>query len=112
MDIKALEKTGPNYSVEKLLTARHKTTETVLRIAEEIKPGMLEEDARRIGQETLEKLGSNQGWHKTLVRFGRNTIKNYVDPSEPDVRLGDNDIFFVDTARSGAIWRATAAVRS
>jgi hypothetical protein len=42
MDIQAIEKTGPNYSVEKLLSARRKTTEAVLRIAEEIKPGMLE----------------------------------------------------------------------
>jgi hypothetical protein len=65
---------------------------------------MLEEEARRIGQETLEKLGSHQGWHKTLVRFGRNTTKNYVDPSDPDVCLADNDIFFVDI---GPIWGDT-----
>jgi methionyl aminopeptidase len=104
MDIEALERTGPNYSVEKLLSARRKTTEAVLRIAEKIKPGMLEEDARRIGQEALEELGSSQGWHKTLVRFGPNTTKNYVDVSEPNVRLADNDIFFVDI---GPIWGDT-----
>jgi methionyl aminopeptidase len=104
MDIEALERTGPNYSVEKLLSARRKTTEAVLRIAEKIKPGMLEEDARRIGQETLAQLGSGQGWHKTLVRFGRNTTKNYVDAPEPNVRLADNDIFFVDI---GPIWGDT-----
>jgi methionyl aminopeptidase len=104
MDIEALERTGPYYSVEKLLGARRKTSEAVLRIAEKIKPGMLEEDARRIGQETLEELGSSQGWHKTLVRFGRNTTKNYVDASEPNVRLADNDIFFVDI---GPIWGDT-----
>jgi methionyl aminopeptidase len=104
VEIQTIEKTGPNYSVEKLLSARRKTTEAVLRIAEKIVPGMLEEDARRIAQETLEQLGSHQGWHKTLVRFGRNTTKNYVDPSEPDVRLGNNDIFFVDI---GPIWGDT-----
>jgi methionyl aminopeptidase len=104
MDIEALEKSGPNYSVEKMLNARRKTTEAVLRIAERIKPGMLEEDARRVGQETLEALGSTQGWHKTLVRFGRNTTKNYVDASEPDVRLTEDDIFFVDI---GPIWDDT-----
>jgi methionyl aminopeptidase len=104
MDIEALEKVGPNYSVEKLLSARRKTTEAVLRIAEKIKPGMLEEDARRIAQETLEELGSSRGWHKTLVRFGRNTTKNYVDASEPNVQLADNDIFFVDI---GPVWGDT-----
>jgi methionyl aminopeptidase len=104
MELKVLERTGPNYSIEKLLNARRKTTEAVLRIAEKIKPDMLEEDARRIGDETLRQLGSTQGWHKTLVRFGCNTTKNYVDPSEPNVRLGDNDIFFVDI---GPIWGDT-----
>jgi methionyl aminopeptidase len=104
MDLAMLEKTGTNYSVEKMLTARRKTTEAVLRIAERIQPGMLEEDARRIGQETLAQLGSHEGWHKTLVRFGSNTVKNYVDPSEPNVRLRDNDIFFVDI---GPIWADT-----
>jgi hypothetical protein len=61
MEIEALEKTGHNYSVEKMLTARRKTTEAVFKIADRIKPGMLEEDARRVGQETLEELGSTQG---------------------------------------------------
>jgi Xaa-Pro aminopeptidase len=104
MELKLLERTGPNYSVEKLLDARRKTTEAVLRIAEKIKPDMLEEDARRVGEETLRQLGSTQSWHKTLVRFGCNTTKNYVDPSEPNVRLGDNDIFFIDI---GPIWGDT-----
>jgi methionyl aminopeptidase len=104
MDIQAIEKTGPNYSVEKLLDARRKTAEAVLQIAERIKPGMFEEEARRVGDETLRQLGSTRGWHKTLVRFGSNTTKNYVDPSEPNVRLRDNDIFFVDI---GPIWGDT-----
>jgi methionyl aminopeptidase len=109
MDLETLERTGPNYSVQKLLTARRRTTEAVLRIAEKIRPGMLEEDARRTGQETLEQLGSTSGWHRTLVRFGTNTVKNYVDPSEPNIRLGDNDIFFVDIGPIWTIRKATAA---
>ena len=44
MDLETLERTGPSYSVEKLLTARRKTTEAVLRIAEKIRPGMLKEN--------------------------------------------------------------------
>jgi hypothetical protein len=81
----------------------------VLRIAEKIQPGMLEEDARRIGRETLVQLGSREGWHKTLVRFGPKTVKNYIDPSEPNIRLGDNDISLSILGRSGKIWKATAA---
>src|SRR5208282_4945391 len=104
MDLETLEKTGPNYSVEKLLAARRKTTEAVLRIAEKIQPGMLEEDARRVGQETLEQLGSTAGWHKTLVRFGTKYGKKYGDRSEAKVRPGKKDYFFVDI---GPIWGDT-----
>ena len=30
------------------------------------------------------------------MRFGSNTTKNFDDPSEPGVVLGENDIFFID----------------
>jgi Xaa-Pro aminopeptidase len=103
-DIETLEKTGPNFSVDAMMTARRKTKEAILLIAEGIKPGMLEEDARQIAKETLERLGSHKRWHKTLIRFGTNTIKNFVEPSEPDIRLRDDDIFFVDI---GPIWDVT-----
>jgi Xaa-Pro aminopeptidase len=103
-DIEALEKTGPNFSVDAMMTARRKTKEAISQIAEGVKPGMLEEEARRIANRTLERLGSAKRWHKTLIRFGSNTTKNFVEPSDLGVRLLDDDIFFVDI---GPIWEGT-----
>jgi Xaa-Pro aminopeptidase len=100
-NIESLENIGPGFSVDAMMTARRKTKEAVALIAGGIKPGMLEEDARQVARETLERLGSHKGWHKTLIRFGTNTTKNFLDPSEPNVRLRDDDIFFVDI---GPIW--------
>ncbi|HUN60334.1 MAG TPA: M24 family metallopeptidase [Candidatus Binataceae bacterium] len=104
MDLQTLEKTGPNFSLAGLMSARDKTQEAISLIADAIKPGMLEEDARQIAKETLTRLGSVKGWHKILIRFGPNTIKDFVEPSEPNVRLADGDLFFLDI---GPIWDGT-----
>ncbi len=104
MNSETLEKTGPNFSIEALLDARRKTKDAISLIASNVKPGMLEEEARQMAKETLERLGSHKGWHKILVRFGLNTVKNFDDPSEREVRLRDGDIFFVDI---GPIWGDT-----
>src|ERR1700681_2022614 len=82
INIETLEQTGANFSLDSLMGARSKTKEAISLIASGIKPGMLEEDARQMAKETLERLGSHKGWHKILIRFGTNTIKNFEDPSE------------------------------
>ena len=104
MDMQLLEKTGPNFSHEALMMARKNTKEAIGLIAKAISPGMLEEDARQMAKETLDRLGSQKGWHKILVRFGGNTVKNFEDPSERGVRLKGEDIFFIDI---GPVWGDT-----
>jgi Xaa-Pro aminopeptidase len=96
-----LEKTGPTFSVDALMGARAKTKEAISMIAHNVKPGMLEEEARQIAKEMLDRMGSERGWHKILVRFGTNTVKNFEDPSEREMRLRDGDIFFIDI---GPVW--------
>jgi methionyl aminopeptidase len=104
MDTEMLEKTGTNFSNEALMDARKNTKEAISLIARSIRPGMLEEDARQMAKETLERLGSHKGWHKILIRFGPNTIKNFEDPSERGVKLENGDLFFVDI---GPVWGDT-----
>ena len=104
MNTEMLEKTGTNFSNDALMDARKNTKEAISLIARSIKPGMLEEDARQMAKETLERLGSTKGWHKILIRFGPNTIKNFEDPSERGVKLGNGDLFFVDI---GPVWGDT-----
>jgi methionyl aminopeptidase len=93
MNTELLEKTGPNFSHEALMDARKNTKQAISLLASAIKPGMLEEDARLMAKETLERLGSTKGWHKILIRFGANTVKNFEDPSERGMRLVADDIF-------------------
>lgn len=104
MNQEALEKTGVGFSHEALMAARKKTKTAISLIARSIEPGMIEEDARQMAKETLESLGTRKGWHKILIRFGANTLKNFEDPSERGVRLGNDDIFFVDI---GPVWGDT-----
>ena len=37
-----------------------------------------------------------KGWHHIIVRFGPNTTKDFMEPSDKGVVLGSDDIFFVD----------------
>jgi len=88
-----------------LLHAREKTWESLRRIAESIHPGQLEEEATQKAQEILKELGSPSFWHRTYVRFGANTLCTFYDQSKPGVRLGENDIFFIDL---GPVWENPA----
>jgi len=108
MDTESLETNGANITVDALMNARRNTTEAIAQISRSIEPGMLEDDARVVAKETLAQLGSHKGWHKILVRFGPNTIKNFGDLAEPGVRLRDGDIFFLDI---GPIWGDTEGDR-
>ena len=91
-----IEGTGPQFSESRLLDVRSRTRAALLEIAERITPGMAEDQGRAIASEVLRARGLRKGWHKVLVRFGVNTTKNFDDPSEPGVVLGEDDIFFVD----------------
>ena len=103
MNTEELEGTGANFSLAALMDARKNTRAAMTQIARAIEPGMLEEDARAMAKETLARLGSHKGWHKILVRFGSNTLKNFPEPSTPGTRLGEGDIFFSISAPCGAI---------
>lgn len=91
-----LESVGKSYSTDLMLLTRAATRRAADEIASRMSPGMPEEVARKVAAEVLHDAGLRKGWHKILVRFGKNTTKNFEDPSEPGVVLGDSDIFFVD----------------
>src|SRR5262249_50678598 len=91
-----IEKTAADFSVDKLMDARKHTLAAMGELAAKIKPGMLEEDAYELAKAHLAERGAEKNWHRPYVRFGRNTLKKYGEPSEPGVRLGEDDIFFLD----------------
>ena len=100
-DAAKLEGTKKGFSHEKLLDTRAKAQEAVSRIASKVQIGMLEEDANRMVSETLKEMGAREAFHKPYIRFGTNTVKTFGADSDPGIRLGDDDIFFIDV---GPVW--------
>jgi Xaa-Pro aminopeptidase len=94
--VSELERNKEGFSQDFFFKIRAKTRNAVHLIAERIQVGMLEEEANQLAISTLQELGTRQGWHAPYVRFGSNTIKSYGVASEPGVRLGKDDIYFID----------------
>lgn len=92
----AIEATGSAFSRADMLRVRKLSIEAVRAIGYRIRVGMSEEEAREVARRVLVEHGLRRGWHQVLVRFGRNTLKPFREPSEPNVHLQENDIFFVD----------------
>lgn len=101
MSRQQIENTGAGFDPVKLLAARERTFEAVRKIASGIRAGMAEEEAYEFSKETIARLGAEKNWHRPWIRFGKNTLKPYGELSEPGVRLGADDIFFIDI---GPVW--------
>lgn len=100
-DAAAVEQTKAGFSVEKMLETRAKAQQAVSRIAAQVQAGMLEEDANRMVVSTLREMGATKAFHKPYIRFGTNTTKTFGADSDPGIRLGEDDIFFIDV---GPVW--------
>jgi Xaa-Pro aminopeptidase len=98
----SLERVGDHFARDKMLFVRDKVRETIFAIAARVEPGMLEEDATEMIKDLLTERDMLRGWHDIYIRFGRNTLKTFGAPSDPGVRLGENDIFFIDI---GPVWK-------
>lgn len=102
MSAQPKEATGDAYDIESMRHAQQMTWQAIERLAQLIKPGMLESQARELGKQVLAELDTQRIWHPLLVRFGANTLKTFKERSEGDPALGDDDIYFIDM---GAVWR-------
>jgi Xaa-Pro aminopeptidase len=100
-DATAIERTKAEFSIEKMLETRAKAQQAVSRIAAQVQAGMLEEDANKMVIATLQELGATKAFHKPYIRFGSNTTKTFGADSDPGIRLGEDDIFFIDV---GPVW--------
>ncbi|MDH3013981.1 M24 family metallopeptidase, partial [Gordonia alkanivorans] len=102
MSAQPKEAVGAAYSIESMRYAQAMTWQAIEQLAQRIRPGMLESEARELGKHVLADLDMQRIWHPLLVRFGANTLKTFKQRSEGDPVLGDNDIFFIDM---GAVWQ-------
>jgi hypothetical protein len=95
-DVSGVEGTGSAFTVDGFLQMRSRTRSAVHLIAEQITPGISEDQAKEVARGTLKDLDMRRGWHHIIVRCGSNTTKDFMERSEPGIVLRDNDIFFVD----------------
>jgi len=100
-DRSTIEKSKDGYQPEMLLSVQQRAWEALAAIKSRIVPGMREEDAYHMANQVLDELGAERKWHRCYVRFGVNTILKYGLPSQPNVILGENDIYFLDL---GPVW--------
>jgi Xaa-Pro aminopeptidase len=100
-NVQEIEKTKEGFSEDLFFQIRDRSFEAVRRISEQIRVGMLEEDANQMAIATLQEMGTRQGWHKPYIRFGANTIKTFGADSDPGICLGEDNIYFIDI---GPVW--------
>ncbi|HEY1824388.1 MAG TPA: M24 family metallopeptidase [Acidimicrobiales bacterium] len=96
LDAATIEGVGERYDVESMMDVRRRTRLALRAIAEQCEVGMTERQARTMARDTLDALDLRRGWHPTLVRFGPNTVREFLDRDGGDVRLREADIFFID----------------
>jgi methionyl aminopeptidase len=95
-DAAIIEATGNLFELDGFMAVRARTRRAVHGIAEQISPGMSEEEAKEIARSILASLEMRRGWHHIIVRCGSNTTKDFMERSEPGVVLQEKDIFFID----------------
>lgn len=96
------ERVGEGHDHAVMLEARRRTRAAVHDVARKVVPGMTEAEANELTLRTLRAHGFERDWVAPYVRFGRNTLKKYAEPSEPGVMLASDDLWFVDV---GPLWR-------
>lgn len=92
----AREAVGKPYDPALMKRARERSWAALHGIRERMTPGISEPEAGAMAMEVFEQLGYERLWHPVLIRIGANTTKTYRQPSEPDLRLGENDSYFID----------------
>ncbi|MEO8999103.1 MAG: M24 family metallopeptidase, partial [Rhodanobacter sp.] len=90
------EAVGQRFDHALMQHAREKTWAALHGIRERMRPGISEDEAKIEAAEVFRELGFERLWHPVLIRIGANTTKTYRQRSDPNVRLGENDSYFID----------------
>ncbi|WP_201315695.1 M24 family metallopeptidase [Dyella sp. EPa41] len=90
------EAVGDRFDPQRMQHARERSWAALQGIRARMQPGIGEEEARAMALEVFRDLGMERLWHPVIIRIGPNTTKTYRERSEPGIRLGENDIYFID----------------
>lgn len=95
-DHAAREAVGARFDPALMLRARERSWAALHAIRDRMHPGISEAEAVLVATEVFDALGSERVWHRPLIRIGSNTTKAFREPSDPGVRLGEDDSYFID----------------
>lgn len=90
------EAVGARFDPALMRRARERSWAVLQAIHARMRPGIGEDEAKAMAAEVFRELGVERLWHPVLIRIGPNTTKTYRQRSAPDVRLGENDSYFID----------------
>jgi Xaa-Pro aminopeptidase len=90
------EAVGPRFDHALMHRAREKTWAALHGIRQRMRPGISEDEARLEAATVFRDLGCERLWHPAIIRIGPNTTRTYRQRSDPGVRLGENDSYFID----------------
>jgi Xaa-Pro aminopeptidase len=96
MSLPDREAVGTRFDPALMQRARERTWAALHGIRARMRPGISEDEAKTEATEVFRALGFERLWHPVLIRIGANTTRTYRQPSDPTVRLGENDSYFVD----------------
>ena len=90
------EAVGQAYDPALMLRARERSWAVLQGIRERMRPGISEDEARAEAAEVFRAHGMERLWHPVVIRIGANTLKTFREASDPTLRLGADDIYFID----------------
>jgi Xaa-Pro aminopeptidase len=90
------EKVGSSFDPEAFHRAQKRGWDALYSVAKQIKPGMVEADAKKLLKGILDNMEADMAWHPPQVRFGVNTVLPYGRPQIANHVLTENDLFFLD----------------
>lgn len=90
------ESVGDGFSGDLLKLARDKSLAVIMEASLRIKPGMSENEGRKLVQEIQSQIGAPKSWHPSQIRFGENTLLPFGKVGKENLVLKENDIYFLD----------------
>jgi Xaa-Pro aminopeptidase len=96
MTTSSREAVGPRFDPALMQRARERSWAALHGIRQRMRPGIGEDEARAEAAEVFRALGVERLWHPVIIRIGPNTTRTYRQRSDPGVRLGENDSYFID----------------
>jgi Xaa-Pro aminopeptidase len=102
MNRELAERVGERHDHATLLEVRRRAIAAVRNLAPQVVPGMAEEEALELARHALRANGFTADWVAPDLRFGRNTLKKFGEPSDPGVVLEPEDVWLVDV---GPLWQ-------